>query len=46
MKHYDLNVKEHGFYGVYYPCEQDTGHAMILMLGDSSDDLLARTGAR
>lgn len=46
MKHYDLNVKEHGFYGVYYPCEKDTVCAMILMLGDSSDDLLARTGAR
>lgn len=46
MKKYELNVREHGFHGCYYPCPEDTVCAMILMLGDSSGDLMAQTGAR
>ncbi len=35
-----------GFYGVWYPAPSGSDRGMILMLGDSSDDMLARTGAR
>lgn len=33
-----------GFYGAYYPCRTPSDHAFIVMLGDSSDDYLAKTG--
>lgn len=35
-----------GFYGAWYPLPVFSDHAMILMLGDSSDDTLARTGVK
>lgn len=35
-----------GFNGVFYPCDKPSRCAMILMLGDSSDDRLAVTGAK
>ena len=35
-----------GFYGVYYPNKKASDKAMILMLGDSSDDRLAVSGAK
>ena len=35
-----------GFYGVYYPNENVTSKAMIVMLGDSSDDRMAVSGAK
>lgn len=35
-----------GFYGAYYPCKTPSDHALIVMLGDSSDDYLAKTGVR
>ena len=35
-----------GFYGAWYPASFGSGRAMIIMLGDSSDDLMARTGAK
>ncbi|MBR0341944.1 MAG: acyl-CoA thioester hydrolase [Oscillospiraceae bacterium] len=35
-----------GFYGVFYPNEKATDKAMIVMLGDSSDDRLAVSGAK
>lgn len=35
-----------GFYGVYYPKEEATGKAMIVMLGDSSDDRMAISGVK
>ena len=34
-----------GFYGAYYPNSRPSDKAMILMLGDSSDDRLAVSGA-
>ena len=35
-----------GFYGVYYPNENVTNRAMIVMLGDSSDDRMAVSGVK
>lgn len=35
-----------GFYGAYYPCKTPSDHAFIVMLGDSCDDYLAKTGVR
>ena len=35
-----------GFYGAYYPNSRPTEKALILMLGDSSDDRLAASGAK
>ena len=35
-----------GFYGAYYPCGGPARGAFILMLGDSIDDYLVRTGAK
>ncbi|MBQ6439922.1 MAG: acyl-CoA thioester hydrolase [Mogibacterium sp.] len=35
-----------GFYGAYYPNSKPTDKAMILMLGDSSDDRLAKSGVK
>lgn len=35
-----------GFYGVYYPLKQPTTKAIIVMLGDSSDDRMAVSGAK
>lgn len=35
-----------GFFGAWYPASSECDRAMIIMLGDSSDDLMARTGAK
>ena len=35
-----------GFYGAYYPNNKPSDKAMILMLGDSSDDRMAMSGAK
>ena len=35
-----------GFYGAWYPAETKTEKGMIVMLGDSSDDLMASSGAK
>ena len=35
-----------GFYGVYYPCTEETNKAFIVLLGDSSDDRMAQSGAK
>ena len=35
-----------GFYGVYYPCAEKTNKTFIVMLGDSSDDRMAISGAK
>ena len=35
-----------GFYGAWYPVSEKTNRAMLLMLGDSSDDYMARCGAK
>ncbi|MBQ1476990.1 MAG: acyl-CoA thioester hydrolase [Erysipelotrichaceae bacterium] len=46
MKHRNFEVETDGFHGVYYPCEEKTDRAMILMMGDSSDDYMAKSAAK
>ena len=41
-----FNPCKDGFYGVYYPCTEETNKAFIVMLGDSSDDRMAQSGAK
>lgn len=41
-----LNPDKDGFYGVYYPNPKETRKAMIIMLGDSSDDRMAVSGVK
>lgn len=45
MKMEPYSIKKHGFYGVYFPAK-DSKAAMILMLGDSPEDTLAKAGAK
>ena len=40
-----FSAENDGFCGAWYPCSQPAAKGMILMLGDSSDDLMARKGA-
>ena len=35
-----------GFYVAYYPNKEKSDHAFIVMLGDSCDDILAKTGVK
>ena len=44
MKTQKYSIKKDGFYGLYFPAE--TKSAMILMLGDSPEDTLAKAGAK
>lgn len=46
MKKRYFSPDRDGFYGVYYPLQQPTNKAMIVMLGDSSDDRMAVSGAK
>ena len=46
MKKVYFSPETDGFYGVYYPSEKPTDKAMIIMLGDSSDDRMAVSGAK
>lgn len=41
-----FNPERDGFYGVYYPNPAPSGKAMIAMVGDSSDDRLARSAVK
>lgn len=41
-----LDVKQNGFYGVYWENVHSTRKAIILMLGDDADDRLAVSGAK
>ena len=41
-----FNPGKDGFYGVYYPCSKKTNKAFFVMLGDSSDDRMAQSGAK
>ncbi len=45
VKHY-VSPKRDGFYGAYYPNPVSSSKAMIAMLGDSSDDHMAKSGVR
>ncbi|MBR1986116.1 MAG: acyl-CoA thioester hydrolase [Mogibacterium sp.] len=46
MKMQSMIPEIDGFYGAYFPNDRPTDKAMILMLGDSSDDRLAKSGAK
>ena len=46
MKQIYFDPCKDGFYGVYYPNEKTTNKAMIVMLGDSSDDRMAVSGIK
>ena len=41
-----MSLEINGFYGAYYPNSKPTDKAIMLMLGDSSDDRLAKSGAK
>jgi pimeloyl-ACP methyl ester carboxylesterase len=46
MKMQSMIPEIDGFYGTYFPCDKPADKAIILMLGDSSDDRLAKSGAK
>ena len=46
IKMESMSPEINGFCGAYYPNSRPTDKAMILMLGDSSDDRLAKSGAK
>ncbi len=46
MKKRYFTPEKDGFYGVWYPHPWDTDKAVILMLGDSSDDRMAVCGVK
>ena len=43
MKKRHFDVESDGFYGAYWKCKTDSDCAMIAMIGDDSEDYLART---
>ena len=43
-KHFE--VETDGFYGAYWKCKTDSDCAMIAMIGDDSEDYLARTSVK
>ena len=46
MRSRSFTAEKDGFHGTWYPCENITDTGMIIMLGDSSDDTLAKCGAK
>ena len=43
-RHFD--VETDGFYGAYWKCKTGSDCAMIAMIGDDSEDYLARTSVK
>ena len=46
MKKRHFDVGTDGFYGAYWKCKSDSDCAMIAMIGDDSEDYLARTSVK
>jgi len=46
MKKQVFRVDPDGFNGAWYPASSESGRGLILMLGDSAEDYMARTGAK
>lgn len=46
MKHIHFDVEEYGFYGAYWQCKIPSDAAIITMLGDDSEDYMARSGVK
>jgi hypothetical protein len=45
MKKQVFRVDPDGFNGAWYPAPSDSGRGLIVMLGDSAEDYMARSGA-
>ena len=41
-----FRIGSDGFNGAWYPCSSDSRRGMILMLGDSSEDRMAKTASK
>ena len=46
MKKQVFRVDPDGFNGAWYPASSDSGRGLIVMLGDSAEDYMARSGAK
>ena len=46
MKKHVFSINSDGFNGVWYPAPVKSSRGIIIMLGDSSEDRMARTGAK
>ena len=46
MKKQVFRVNSDGFNGAWYPAPVKSSRGLIIMLGDSSEDYMARTGAK
>lgn len=46
MKKQIFRIQTSGFNGVWYPCKENTDAGVIVMLGDSSEDTMAKAGAK
>ena len=46
MKHLHFDVVPDGFYGAYWPYKQSTNSTIIAMLGDDSEDYMARSAVK
>ena len=46
MKKQIFRISSDGFNGAWYPAPADSKRGMIIMLGDSSEDRMAKTGAK
>ena len=46
MKNKVFRIDSDGFNGAWYPAPGQSGRGLIIMLGDSSEDYMARTGAK
>ncbi len=43
MKHIHFDIEADGFYGAYWACKQHSDCAIIAMIGDDSEDYMARS---
>ncbi len=46
MKNRLFRIESDGFNGAWYPAPDTSGRGLIIMLGDSSEDRMARSGAK
>ena len=46
MKKQVFRIESDGFNGAWYPASVQSYRGLIIMLGDSSEDRMAKTGAR
>ena len=46
LKKMFFDTEKNGFYAAYWKCKSDSDCAMIAMIGDDSEDYLARTSVK